>query len=188
MNAQINPTQPQYVSATEFDCGEPAIFWIAIRVATGREFTCEQILRDDGKATFLPLLHYVGRVSRDRKRKTLHARPLMRGYLFVGFNGFPSDVELSDVLRFRFVQSVVGHNDRPIAISQRDMHRVLGMAQRPIHLRRTRKSKNRALGFAGNIGSGPYAGKPVRYSSPTGSVAVDIFETFQQPIAHHGAP
>jgi transcription antitermination factor NusG len=172
-----------YLSTTDFDCGTPAVVWIAIQVATGREITCEQILRDEGVATFLPLIHHIARVSRDRKRKTLHARPLMRGYLFVGFNGYPTPIDLNSVLRFRFVLSIVGKNETPLAITQHDMHRVLGMGQRPIHLRRTRKSKNRALGFAGQIGSGPYQGKAVRYSSPKGQVAVDIFEMLQQPIA-----
>lgn len=171
-----------YTSPDEFDCGIPSLHWFAIYVA-GNEINCEQILRDGGVATFLPIVHTIRKRSQYSKAKVLDGRPLLRGYVFVGFDQYPGAIEWDSVFRFAFVRYVVGVGGLPTMFDARVMHKALKLAQRPVPVLRSRKAGRKAYrGQAAEIVSGPYQGKSVRVAGIQGRAALEIFEMLQ-PIA-----
>ncbi len=89
--------------------------WFIIQVKPGKEHTARMVAREKGFGTCLPM--YVSK-SREGKHapSTLRNFPVLSGYLFVGMSrdtpGWP------DLMRPRFMLSVVGINDRPYQLDK----------------------------------------------------------------------
>jgi len=172
------------------DCTKPPATqwrWFALRVAPGREFVAERILREDGFDVFVPLKHTEGRpsISRSqlstgrmmyRKQRNIIARTRLPGYVFIGFDR--PDVPWLNVMRFRMIIGVVTNNGEPYVLSERDMRRLGITSSRPIRYinnpvgkRKKRKRPN------ARITTGPYQGRDVRVVESDKDL--DIFELFE---------
>lgn len=133
--------------------------WFALKVAPGREFVAERILRDDGFDVFVPLKHVPAK-TKDNRTVVL-ARPRMNGYVFIGFDRF--DIPWLEVRRFRMILGVISDGGHPYALPEPVVRDLVIRSSRPIKLmnhhfgrRKKRKRPNATLT------SGPYQGRHVR--------------------------
>lgn len=126
--------------------------WFALKVAPGREFVAERILRDDGFDVFVPLKH-IPRKLRDN-RKAILARPRLNGYVFIGFDRF--DIPWLDVRRFRMILGVISDNGQPYALPEPVVRDLVIRSSRPVRFVNAAFGKRRRKRPNAMITSGPY--------------------------------
>jgi transcription antitermination factor NusG len=170
---------------------QPQWRWYALKVAPGREFAAERILRDDGFDVFVPIKHTEGKATVThtrlitghmvtRKRKTVVARPKLNGYVFIGFDRF--DIPWLNVMRFRMIVGVIANNGEPYPFSERDMRRLVLGSSRPVpYINSPHGNKKKRKRPNAQITSGPYQGRSVRVVDFKDEV--DIFELFDPHLA-----
>lgn len=152
--------------------------WFALKVAPGREFAAERILRQDGFDAFVPIKH-VG-----KPKKGYYARPRIIGYVFIGFN--TSYIPWADVMRFRMIIGVVSHNGRPFALPAAEMYKVAAWSQRPLRVPHLGKKRRNRKDGPLPILTGPYQGHVVaeiRCLEPERSNESEIAEIFRPHLA-----
>lgn len=124
--------------------------WFALKVAPGKEFAAERILRDDGHDVFVPIKHI-------EKRKQLYARPRLPGYVFIGANG--GVIEWPNVLRFRMIIGFVAFDDgKPMPLPMEDMHWLVrrNESMTPVRRKTLSRRQREHLSKPMRIVSGPY--------------------------------
>ena len=72
------------------------MIWHAIRVASPLEFRIRDELHRGGVASIVPGRVVLRRIARDGKRKP-KLLPVLPGYVFAGFSGFPEWANLSRI-------------------------------------------------------------------------------------------
>lgn len=175
---------------------QPQWRWFALKVAPGREFAAERVLRDDGFDVFVPLKHVEGKAKfvtsrhpagpRDRqKRVTAFARPLLAGYVFIGFDRF--DVPWLLVHRFRMIIGVIADGNEPYAFPEHVVRWLVLNTSRPIRVQyfneklgRKRKRKRPNAEITG----GPYQGQHVRMVKIEGEV--ELYDLVDLHLAKQG--
>lgn len=173
---------PDHGVCTCSQCSAPIIApqwrWFALKVAPGREFVAERILRDDGFNVFIPLSHKP--LKTKDKRTTVRARPRMHGYVFIGFDRF--DIPWLDVRRFRMILGVISDGGQPYALPEPVVRDLAIRSSRPIKLinhpfgrRKKRKRPNATLT------SGPYQGRNVRMVEIDGEA--ELYELVEPHLA-----
>jgi transcription antitermination factor NusG len=140
---------------------KPQWRWFALKVAPGREFVAERMLRDDGFDVFVPLKHIRGKTKR-KDQRTIIPRPKLNGYVFIGFDRF--DIPWLDVMRFRMIHGVISDGGAPYALPEPQIRKLVVWSSRPMRYinapfgRRKRRKRPNA-----RIISGPYADREIRY-------------------------
>lgn len=99
------------------------LHWFLVCVPSGKEFTVERILDDNGVTVFVPVETRFRRRNRYAQRKTELKFPLVPGYVLVGFP--PSSMDWASVFRFRIIAGVVGREGRPARIPRPEVTRLL---------------------------------------------------------------
>lgn len=152
--------------------------WFALKVAPGREFVAERILRDDGFDVFVPLKHIPRKTKDDRR--IIVARPKLNGYVFIGFDRF--DIPWLDVRRFRMIVGVISDNGQPYALPEPVVRDLVIRSSRPIKFinapfgRRKRRKRPNA-----KVTSGPYQDRAIRYVDVGGEV--ELYELVEPHLA-----
>lgn len=135
--------------------------WFALKVAPGKEFAAERVLRDDGFDVFVPLKHVPGRGNRRLRLKTVNARPRYPGYVFIGF--CRPDIPWFTVMRFRMIHGVISDNGKPFAFAEADIRGLAITSSRPIrYMNRVDTRRRRRRGDQAKVASGPYQGRDIR--------------------------
>lgn len=132
-----------------------------IKVEPQREFVAEAILRQEGYEVSVPIIHRAKRAHRKAKIKSVSALPMYPGYVVIMFN---EDVEPDwlNVMRFRMIHGVVGHDGIPLKIALPELRRMFLASSRPIRYVNTRGKKNFGRTYKAEIISGPFQGREVR--------------------------
>ena len=177
---------------------QPQWRWFALKVAPGREFATERILRDDGFDVFVPIKHIEGRPSLTyaklitgktvvKKQRRAIARPKLNGYVFIGFDRF--DIPWLDVMRFRMIVGVIADAGEPYAFREADIRHLVVNSSRPIRFINSPmgKQKKRKRPNA-QVTSGPYQGRSVHVMDGhvrmiDGHNEVELFELFDPHLA-----
>lgn len=149
--------------------------WFALKVAPGKEFAAERILRDNGFDVFTPLKHIPSR----RSDKEVIARPRFVGYVFIGFDH--PDIPWLDVRRFRMIIGVISDNGEPYAFPEEVIREIAVRSSRPIKLWGLGKNRKRKRPNAARVTNGPYAGRHVRYLDL--AEESDIYELVEPHLA-----
>lgn len=173
---------------------QPQWRWFALKVAPGREFAAERILRDDGFDVFVPLKHvegkpkyvssrnHTGRLDR-QKRLTANARPLLAGYVFIGFDRF--DIPWLDVHRFRMIIGVIADGNEPYAFPEHVVRWLVLNTSRPVKVQyfneKLGRKKKRKRPNA-EVTSGPYQGQRVRMVKINDEV--ELYDLVDLHLAH----
>lgn len=153
--------------------------WFALKVAPGKEFAAERILRDDGHDVFVPIKH-VG------KKKSLFARPRLPGYVFIGANG--GLIEWPNVLRFRMIIDFVAFDGKPMVLPAEDMHWLIRRNESltPVKRKTLSRRQREKLSEPKRIVTGPYQGQVVS-ALPTERDDVILCKFLDQHLAKRQA-
>jgi transcription antitermination factor NusG len=181
LHGALNPKNEGLMNAIARDFpatwGHPGEWkWFALKVAPGKEFVAERVLRDDGFDVFVPLKHF-------GKQRLMFARPRLPGYVFIGANG--GVIPWKDVRRFRMIIGIVTFDGQPMAFPSEDMHWLLRRHERPTFVknktlgRRQREQLSKPM----RIASGPYQDHIVQTFPVDKEVQLCAF--FDQHLAKH---
>lgn len=156
--------------------------WYAVRVPPMKEFTAEKILKKRGYAVMCPLLQYRGRINRKVRKQTDLERPLLPGYVLVGFYGPPDWFKFFQIGKTtQIVSGVVSFNNRAAPIPKKSMDWVASM-RRTTTVRIIDVKKHQAghlkPGTTVKVTDGPFAGQMVKIQSTKGASAKVLMKLF----------
>ena len=149
--------------------------WFALMTIPQKEIAAQMILERRGYRCFLPTEDKVIRIRREKKRRVV-TYPMMRGYIFAGFD---SGVPWLDLARLNVIRGVVGFDGRPAPISDEAMRGLekLSGARIP-HKNSVNTHKALRAGDMAEITTGQFFGVIVPVSSIKGEKAKVLLQLF----------
>ncbi|MBA2125073.1 hypothetical protein DLM45_02380 [Hyphomicrobium methylovorum] len=141
-----------------------------------KEFAAEMVLRRRGHDVFVPVETKIRR-SRSRERKRIAVTyPMMRSYVFVGFEGEPPWYDLA---RLAVIQGVVGFDGKPAPISEAAIAKLKSLTGQSIpHGRSVNTHKALRPGDMAEITHGAFFGRIVKVVGLRGRKATIMMELF----------
>ncbi len=149
--------------------------WYALMTIPQKELASQMVLERRGYRCFLPTEIKYRRSRREKKRRAV-TYPMMRGYIFVAFDG---DIPWMDLARLNIIRGVVGFDGRPAPIDDDAMRRLEKMSGASIP-HRSSVNTHKALrpGDMAEIVSGQFYGTIVQVTGIKGEKARIMLSLF----------